>query len=102
MSPWQTGFVPGRGITDNILLAQELVQELDRKLWYSNIMLKLNMEKAYDRVEWPFLLFMLRNFGFREQVIDVIFRVVSNNWFSVLINGEPSEFLQVNSMNEVG
>ncbi|XP_027182051.1 uncharacterized protein LOC113780452 [Coffea eugenioides] len=67
--PWQTGFVPGRGIMDNILLAQELVMELDRKLAHLNLVLKLDMEKAYDRVEWPFLLFMLRSFGFSEVTV---------------------------------
>nr|XP_027088507.1 uncharacterized protein LOC113709854 [Coffea arabica] len=94
VSPWQTGFVPGRGITDNILLTQELVVDLDRRLRHPNLMLKLDMEKAYDRVEWPFLLFMLRKFGFTEHVVDLIFRLVSNNWFSVLVNGEPSGFFK--------
>ncbi|XP_071924898.1 uncharacterized protein [Coffea arabica] len=90
ISPWQAGFVPGRGIVDNILLAQELMGEIDRKLVEPNVILKLDMEKAYDRVEWPFLLFMLRQFGFEEGVVDLLFRTFSNSWFSVLINGEPS------------
>ncbi|XP_071926081.1 uncharacterized protein [Coffea arabica] len=94
VSPWQTGFVPGRGITDNILLTQELVADLDRRLRHPNLMLKLDMEKAYDRVEWPFLLYMLRQFGFAEQVVDMFFRLVSNNWFSVLVNGEAAGFFR--------
>ncbi|XP_027150340.1 uncharacterized protein LOC113750578 [Coffea eugenioides] len=94
ISPWQTGFVSGRGITDNILLTQELVADLDRRLSHPNLMLKLDMEKAYDRVEWPFLLFMLRQFGFAEQVVDIFFRLVSNNWFSVLVNGEAAGFFK--------
>ena len=94
ISPWQTGFVPGRQIIDNILLAQEHAQELDRRLEIPNLMLKLDMEKAYDRVEWSFLLFMLREFGFEENVVDLIFRLVANNWFSVLVNGEPAGFFK--------
>nr|XP_027103123.1 uncharacterized protein LOC113724413 [Coffea arabica] len=94
VSPWQTGFVPGRGITDNILLTQELVADLDRRLRHPNLMLKLDIEKAYDRVEWPFLLYMLRQFGFAEQVVDMFFRLVSNNWFSVLVNGEAAGFFK--------
>nr|XP_027068031.1 uncharacterized protein LOC113693644 [Coffea arabica] len=94
VSQWQTGFVPGRGITDNILLTQELVADLDRRLRHPNLMLKLDMEKAYDRVEWPFILFMLRRFGFAEQVVDIFFRLVSNNWFSVLVNGEAAGFFK--------
>ena len=69
MSPWQTGFVLGRGIVNNILITQELCHDLDRKLVHPNIILKLDMEKAYDRVEWSFLLFMLRKFGFKEAVV---------------------------------
>ena len=51
ISPWQTGFVPRRGITENILLAQELALDLDRRLRHPNLMLKLDMKKAYDRKE---------------------------------------------------
>ncbi|XP_027171434.1 uncharacterized protein LOC113771000 [Coffea eugenioides] len=94
ISPWQTGFVPGRGISDNILLAQELALDLDRRLKEPNLIFKLDMEKAYDRVEWPFLLFMLRQFGLSEQVVDLCYRTFSNAWFSVLINGEPSGYFK--------
>ncbi|XP_027174437.1 uncharacterized protein LOC113774066 [Coffea eugenioides] len=45
------GLVPGRSITDNILVAQELAMDIDRKLQCPNLMLKLDMEKVYDRVE---------------------------------------------------
>ncbi|XP_027120510.1 uncharacterized protein [Coffea arabica] len=85
---FQTGFIPGRGIQDNVLLAQELILDLDKKLRHPNVILKLDMEKAYDRVEWGFLLYMLREFGFKEGVVDLIFRLISNVWFSVLVNGE--------------
>ncbi|XP_027157156.1 uncharacterized protein LOC113758547 [Coffea eugenioides] len=84
VSDWQTGFVPGREIVDNILLAQELVLDLDRRLKHSNLILKLDMEKTYDRVEWSFLLFMLRQFGFNEGNVNLIFQSFSNNWFSIL------------------
>lgn len=90
ISPWQAGFVPGRGIVDNILLAQEVMGELDRRLADPNVILKLDMEKAYDRVDWSFLLFMLRQFGFEEGVVDLLFRTFSNSWFSVLVNGEQT------------
>ncbi|XP_027093591.1 uncharacterized protein [Coffea arabica] len=56
ISPWQSGFVPGRSIADNILVAQELALYIDRKLRCPNLMLKLDMEKVYDRQQFlPFM-----------------------------------------------
>nr|XP_027096084.1 uncharacterized protein LOC113715980 [Coffea arabica] len=94
ISSWQSGFVPGRSIADNILVAQELAQDIDRKLTCPNLMLKLDMEKAYDRVEWSFLIFMLRRFGFQEWGVDLLFRTLSNNWFSLLINGSSAGYFK--------
>lgn len=62
VSPWQSGCVPGRNIADNILVAQELVSDLDRRLKNPNMIFKLDMEKAYDRVEWSFLLYIFNSF----------------------------------------
>lgn len=50
ISHTQTGFVPGRHIEYNILLAQELVKKINTKRKEPpNLILKLDMEKAYDR-----------------------------------------------------
>ena len=37
---------------------------------------------------------MMWSFGFQERVVDLFFHTFSNNWFSVLINGEPTRFFQ--------
>ena len=50
-------------------------------------MLKLDMAKAYDRVSWLHLTRVLRQFGFGERFIDMTWRLVSNVWFSVMVNG---------------
>uniref|UniRef100_A0A0V0IEX1 Putative ovule protein n=1 Tax=Solanum chacoense TaxID=4108 RepID=A0A0V0IEX1_SOLCH len=52
------------------------------------------MTKAYDRVSWKFLIQVLRRFGFSERIIDMIVRLISNNWYSVLMNGKPFGFFQ--------
>ena len=93
ISPWQSGFITGRSICDNILLAEELTN-LNRQLVDSNLILKLDMKKAYERIEWDFLIFMLCQFGFQEWSIDLLFWTLANSWFSVLINGVPSEFFK--------
>ncbi|KAJ6822072.1 uncharacterized protein M6B38_390150 [Iris pallida] len=46
----QSGFVNGRGIIDNIFLAQELISQMSHKNRGRNIATKLDMEKAYDRI----------------------------------------------------
>ena len=56
--------------------------------------LKLDMSKAYDRVEWKFLEDMLVKFGFSVGFVDIVMRCVSTASFAVLVNGQPSrEFL---------
>nr|XP_027121309.1 uncharacterized protein LOC113738257 [Coffea arabica] len=77
----------GRLISDNFLLAQELLSNMGRTSRNADVALKLDMSKAYDRVSWIFLTMVLRRFGFREQWIDRIWKLVSNVWFLVLING---------------
>ena len=56
--------------------------------------LKLDMVKAYDRVSWRFLIAVLRRFGFGEGFIDMVWKLISNVWFSVLINGVPYGFFK--------
>lgn len=51
ISPNQSGFIPVRNIADNILLAQELTHSLNLPTRGGNVILKLDMAKAYDRVQ---------------------------------------------------
>lgn len=46
----QSGFVKGRSITHNVLLAQEIVYEISQKNRGGNMVIKLDMAKAYDRM----------------------------------------------------
>lgn len=94
VAPNQSGFVKGRLLSDNVLLAQELFHDLQhRGGWVTpNIALKLDMAKAYDRVQWPFLLSVLRHMGFPEAWVDMIKKCIQNCWFYVLVNGAPTDF----------
>ncbi|CAM8962821.1 unnamed protein product [Rhodiola kirilowii] len=49
--------------------------------------MKIDMSKAYDRVSWIFLLWAMRAFGFGERWCDLIYRLISNYWYSVLWDG---------------
>lgn len=54
-----------------------------------------NLEKAYDHVNWEFLLYLMRRCGFREKWKAWIANCISTAWFLILVNGSPSGFLVV-------
>ena len=56
--------------------------------------LKIDMEKAYDRLEWNFLLSVLKCFGFPSIWIQWVMRCVTTPSFSILINGNPYGFFK--------
>ncbi|KAL2248040.1 UNVERIFIED_CONTAM: hypothetical protein Sindi_2656300, partial [Sesamum indicum] len=60
----KTAFIPGRSIGDNIMLAQELFSRYNQMRLPPRCALKVDIRKAYDRVEWDFLLAVLQLFGF--------------------------------------
>ena len=93
-APNQSGFIKGRLLSDNVLLAQELFHELWKCNPSPNLALKLDMAKAYDRVQWPFLLKVLRKMGFSEMWLGMIERCINSCWFSILINGSPAGFFK--------
>ncbi|KAL2237446.1 UNVERIFIED_CONTAM: hypothetical protein Sindi_0936300 [Sesamum indicum] len=94
ISPSQSGFVPGRLIADNILLAQEMTHHLDMSHSKGNLILKLDMSKAYDRVNWKFLYMILEKMGFPTRFIVLIKNAIEHCWFTILVNGEPSGFFK--------
>ncbi|XP_074305989.1 uncharacterized protein LOC141641217 [Silene latifolia] len=87
----QSAFTPGRLISDNILIAFEVFHHMKNNRNSEGYMaIKLDMAKAYDRVEWSFLHGVMRTMGFAGTWIRRVMDCVSSVTFSVLINGEPS------------
>lgn len=67
IGPWQSAFIKGRQISDNILIAHELLHTMkaNQRRNHEAIM-KIDMSKAYDRLEWPFIDLVLRKIGFPD------------------------------------
>jgi len=88
ISPSQGAFVLGRLITDNVLLAYELIHHLNsRKEGVKGLAaIKLDMSKAYDKVEWTFLENMMRRMGFHLRWVQLIMKYVYSISYKIKVN----------------
>ena len=88
ISPWQASFVLGRLIQDNSIIAHELFHSMKKKKGKGGyIALKVDMEKAFDKMEWSFIDEVLKCFGFSNKWIGWISQCISTPTFSILLNG---------------
>jgi hypothetical protein len=89
----QLGFLKGRQILDAIGTTQECIHSIKARKQKS-LILKLDLRKAYDCVNWDFLRMILVQTGFSVHSINWIMSCVVSSSFSVLINGEASPGIQ--------
>ena len=85
----QSAFLSERLITDNVLVAFKLMHYLEhKKKGKENFMVvKLDMSKAYDRVEWGFIEKVMEKMGFHENWINLIMKCITIVSYLVIING---------------
>ena len=91
ISDTQSPFVHGRLIIDNALVAFKSMYHINQKRGgkMGTMALKLDMSKAYDRVEWVWLEKIMCTLGFNEKWRKLIMQCVTSITYSVRINGKP-------------
>ncbi|VFQ83447.1 unnamed protein product [Cuscuta campestris] len=95
ISPEQSGFQPGKGVEENILLTQEMIHCLDNPSGSANIAIKVDFAKAFDKISWQFLEVTLNSFGFSSQSCHLLLSTLKATHFSILINGSPHGFFKM-------
>ena len=91
ISPTQSDFVPGRLIFYNYLVAAEVTHYMHKRSSGSNglMALKLDISKAYDRVEWKFLEAMMNHMGFYDRWIRTVMLCITTMTYSFKLNEDP-------------
>lgn len=76
------------------MIANELIDSRKRSK-IVRVIFKVDFEKAYDRVDWSFVDYMLRKFGFGDTWRGWMRECILTTSFFVLVNGSPSRLFKV-------
>ncbi|KAL5727971.1 hypothetical protein ACHQM5_001105 [Ranunculus cassubicifolius] len=91
ITPNQAAFISGRSIMDHVLLVHEALHTFNKmKRKEGAVMIKIDSNKAYDRLSWEFLQECLLWFGFNEHWIRMVLFCVKVTSIHLMINGVPS------------
>jgi hypothetical protein len=93
LSAEQLGFLKGRRIHDAIGAAHECLHGIKQKKLKA-LILKLDLKKAFDCIDWDFLRLVLFAVGFGEKFINWTLSCVTSANIAVLINGDPTSFFK--------
>lgn len=82
----QSAFIKGRYILESVVVAHEVVHSLHKNK-EKGVILKLDYEKAYDRVSWKFLFEVVESRGFSAKWISWIIQIVMGGSVGIMVNG---------------
>ncbi|XP_026384998.1 uncharacterized protein LOC113280606 [Papaver somniferum] len=91
ISHMQFACVLGRLNSENICIVQEIVQAMKRKEGKAgHLALKMDMSKAFDRLEWTFLINVRKEFGFGDKFCQLVHQCISSTQIEIMLNGAPT------------
>jgi hypothetical protein len=85
--------MPGRHILEGVLILHETIHELHRKK-LDGVLLKIDFEKAYDKVEWPFLQQVMRMKGFDSKWCKWVEEFVRRGSVGIKVNDDIDHYFQ--------
>lgn len=89
---YQSSFIRGRSIIDNIIIAQEVFHSMRKKQGKGGWMaIKIDLEKAFDRLRWDFIQDTLTDTGIPSNMISAIMQCLTTPTMQVLWNGKPTQ-----------
>lgn len=81
-----------RWITENSVIVKEMVHQVKKHKGKIGLMImKIDMKKAYDSMEWSFIIWMLKAWGFCNQFQQLIYNCMNSVTFNLLLNGCVAE-----------
>jgi len=89
----QTGFLKGRNILEGVLILYEVVHELKTKR-KKGLILKIDFDKAYDKVRWDFLEKVMKGKGLPSLWIDFVMQTVKGGRVCVNVNGQRGGYFR--------
>ena len=90
VSSGQSAFIKGRAIQDNFLYVKNVINDAHVKK-SPLVFLKLDIAKAFDSLNWGFLLRVLECMGFSQRWRDLISIILASSSSRILLNGCPGK-----------
>jgi hypothetical protein len=95
ISPYQTGFVPGRNIHENIIVAQEMTHSMVKMKGSKGLVaIKVDLSKAYDKLKWDFICQILKEIQLPDSLINVIMHSITSVETNVKWNGARGSYFR--------
>lgn len=93
VNPAQAAFVKGRSLIQNMLVCHDLLRHYKRKT-SPTCLIKIDLTKAYDMVQWDFLQEMLEGYKFLVKFIQQVMECVTTGSFPININEEECGYFE--------